>query len=187
MVTSKKNKQLSEIIRFVVVGLTAAIIDFLFSFLTSFTVQKMGLPATSVWCTVIATAVGFIISIIVNYILSIKWVYQDFDQKYMKEHQKTHALIFIVLSAIGLFIGIGIMAVFKISLLNGLNINIDNWMNIEIPTSYNFWQKIGAWIAGVFTSATFWWFVFAFIIKTLCVMVYNYISRKKILFKTSKN
>lgn len=178
-----KNVDTHEIIRFVITGFIAAIVDFLFSFLASFAVQKMGLPASSVWCTVIGTTIGFITSVIVNYILSIKWVYQDFDRNKMKEHQKTHILLFVLLSAIGLLIGVGIMAIFKTGLQNGLNINIDNWMNVTIPSDYNFWQKIGAWISSVFMSATFWWFAFAFIVKTLAVLFYNYTSRKKILFK----
>lgn len=182
-----KKSQLAEIIRFVITGLIAAIVDFLFSFLTSFAVQKMGLPATSVWCTVIGTTIGFITSVIVNYILSVKWVYQDFDRSQMDKHKKTHILVFVILSAIGLLIGIGIMAIFKVSLQNGLNINIDNWMNVDIPSDYSFWQKIGTWISSVFMSAIFWWFVFAFIVKTLIVLFYNYVSRKKFLFKDKKN
>lgn len=176
----------SEVFRFIITGALSAIVDFIFSFLTSFLVQKMGIPGDSVWCTVIGTTVGFLVSIGVGYPLSVKWVYQDYDKKKVKSHQKTYLLFFTLLSAVGLLIGVGIMAIFKSSLYNGLGVNIDTWMKIDIPSSYNFWQKIGAWISGVLTSIPFWYFALAFVVKSLVVLFFNYYTRKKLLFKSYK-
>ncbi|MCQ2792665.1 MAG: hypothetical protein MJ208_04000, partial [Bacilli bacterium] len=150
---------------------------------TSFLMNKAGLPETNVLCIIIGTIVGFIASLIVNYILSLKWVYQDFDRTQMRKHWKSHISLFVVLNIVGLFIRLAIMTIFKVSVWNGLNINIDNWMIIDIPSTYTFWQKIGAWITGVFTSLSFWWFVFAFTIKNITILIYNYLTWKKFIFK----
>ena len=181
-----KNINKGEIGRFVVTGIVSAIVDFVFSFLASFAVQKMGIPSDSAWCTVIGTIVGFLLSVAVGYPMSVAWVYQDANKKAIKAHRKTHILFFTLLSAVGLLIGVGIMAIFKVSLNNGLGINIDTWMNIDIPTNFNIWQKIGAWISGVLTSIAFWYFALAFVVKSLFVLSFNYYTRKKILFKNKK-
>ncbi|MCQ2795358.1 MAG: hypothetical protein MJ214_04060 [Bacilli bacterium] len=178
-----KNLNKGEIIRFIVTGVLSAIVDFIFSFLASFISQKAGIPGNSVWCTVIGTIIGFLASIGVGYPLSVKWVYQDADKNKISKHKKTHLLFFTLLSAAGLMIGIGIMSIFKVSLNSGLGINIDTWMNVSIPTDYNFWQKIGAWISGVLTNIAFWYFALAFVVKSLFVLTFNYYTRKKFLFR----
>ena len=43
------------------------------------------------------------------------------------------------------------------------------------------------WLVGILTSSAFYLFTLSFIIKTLIVLTYNYISRKKILFKSKQN
>lgn len=185
MANKSKKFTSTETFRFIIAGISSTIADFISVVLVSFLVQKLGLEATNVWCTVISTTFGFLANMTVNYIFSVKWVYQDFDRKKMKEHRKRHVLIFVTLGAVGLFIGVGIMAIFKVSLQNGLNINIDNWMHVDMPSTYNLWQRICTWISVTFMNSTFWWFALAFIVKTLIVLIYNYISRKKVLFKNN--
>ena len=89
-----------------------------------------------------------------------------------------HSIIFVVLSAVGLFLGIGIMFGFKSLYIATLNVDIDTWMIVSEDSN---------WLVGIFTSSAFYLFTLSFIIKTLIVLTYNYISRKKILFKPKQN
>ncbi len=85
----KNNKLLIQIIKFLIVGGTATIIDFsIFFILHDLTKQN----------TIISNIVGFSISLIYNYIISIKWVFN------VKKESKTNFLIFLILSIIGLII-----------------------------------------------------------------------------------
>jgi len=175
-----KNKESlkGEILRFVITGLVAAIVDFGFYTLTSFILQKIGMKSDSTWLTVISTIIGFIFGVIINYFLSVYWVFQNVDKKKQEENKERKVVVFVLLSAIGLLISIGIMAICKISFQKGLNINIDNWMNVGVPFS-----NLGKWLSLVLSSLTFWMYAISFILKTLGGLVFNYISRKKILFK----
>lgn len=178
------NQKFSEIIRFILVGILSTIIDFAFYTLTSFCLQKVGLQVANIWCTVISTTIGFIFGVVVNYILSTIWVYKNYDKKGVKEHRSKHVLVFVILSAIGMFIGIGIMAIFKIAFKNGLNVDIDTWMNINMPIDLPLFPKLGYWLAMVLSSLVFWLFFISFAIKTCITLSFNYITRKKLLFKT---
>ncbi len=175
----------NEIIRFTITGFITTMVDFIFTFLTSFILQKMGLASSSVWCIIIATTIGFIANVTVGYPLSRNWVYQDYDKERMKSKTTKHLLLFTLLSAIGLLIGIGVMSIFKVTLLNNLNINIDTWMNVVIPEGLGFFYKIGYWISYVLTHATFYWFTLAFIVKTLITLFYNFYTRKRFLFNNN--
>lgn len=183
---TKSHARLAEILRFIVAAFLGGLADFIFYSLSSLLVQTAGLKDTSVLCVAIATTCGFAACTIVNYVLSIRWVYQDYDRRKFNKHHKTHILIFVILSLIALFIGIGVMSIFKVTLLNGLNINIDTWMKVKIPPDYGFFESIGAWIVGVFHNPAFGWYFLAFVSKNIIAMVYNYITRKKILFKDKK-
>lgn len=165
-----------EVLRFIVVGIIATIVDYLFYSLFAFLSKLWGIPEGSFWITFIATAMGFIAGVIVNYILSLLWVFQDVDKEH-KMNKYLHAVIFVLLSAIGLLIGFGIMALFKFIFLNTLHIDIDTWMVIDNNNN---------WIVEVLSKPDLYLFTLAFVIKTLIVLIYNYISRKKILFKSAK-
>lgn len=91
-------KLIKQIIRFGIVGLVATIIDFLLLFcLTDF---------LNIYYLV-SSIISFIISLLVNYILSIKWV---FDVK--KKQTYREVLLFIILSTIGLLINQLILYIF---------------------------------------------------------------------------
>lgn len=165
-----------EILRFVIVGIIATIVDYIFYSLFAFLAKIWGVDS-SFWVTFIATTAGFIAGVIINYILSIKWVFQDVDKE-KKMNPILHSIIFVVLSAVGLLLGIGIMFGFKSLYIATLNVDIDTWMIVSEGTN---------WLVGILTSSTFYLFTLSFIIKTLIVLTYNYISRKKILFKSKQN
>ena len=84
----KNNKLLMQILKFGVVGGTAFIIDYgIFTILS----QLLGVHY------LIASIISFSISVIYNYILSIKWVFDVSKKQTTKEF-----IIFVILSVIGL-------------------------------------------------------------------------------------
>ena len=85
----KNNKLLMQILRFGIVGGLAFVVDFgVLTFLKE--VFKMD--------TVVASTISFCISVIFNYILSIKWVF-DVDKD---KNQAANFVLFIIFSVIGL-------------------------------------------------------------------------------------
>ncbi len=108
---NSKHKRLSEIIRFVISGGIATIVDWLVMGIILYCfnpslypkfynvwIGKTGEPSTL--ATVIGTGAGFLVSLVVNYILSVVFVYSE------KGNSKTTKgkILFAVLSAIGLFL-----------------------------------------------------------------------------------
>lgn len=84
----KNNKLLMQIIRFGIVGGTSFIIDYgIFTILSQFLNIHY----------LIASIISFSISVIYNYILSIKWVFDVSKKQTSKEF-----IIFLILSVIGL-------------------------------------------------------------------------------------
>lgn len=87
----KKNKLLLQIFKFIVVGGTATVIDFVVLFILK---EFIGLNE------IVANTISFTVSVIYNYIASVKWVF-DVDQDKSKSKQ---FITFIIFSIIGLLI-----------------------------------------------------------------------------------
>ena len=85
----KNNKLLMQIIKFVIVGGIATIIDFVVLIILK---EIFGMKP------VFANIISFTVSVIYNYIASIKWVF-DVDKD---QNKKKQFIIFVVLSIIGL-------------------------------------------------------------------------------------
>lgn len=86
-----RKKLISKIFRFVVVGGIATIIDFVFLYIFKELFN---------FNLVLANTLAFIISVIYNYIASIKWVF-DIDKN---KNSKIQFLLFITFSVIGLIL-----------------------------------------------------------------------------------
>lgn len=87
----KENKLFIQIIKFVIVGGIATIIDFVVLYILK---EYVGLNE------ILANTISFTVSVIYNYIASIKWVF-DVDKD---KNEKQQFIIFIVFSIIGLLI-----------------------------------------------------------------------------------
>ena len=87
----KNNKLLLQIFKFIIVGGTATVIDFVVLFILK---EFIGLNE------IVANTISFTVSVIYNYIASVKWVF-DVDQDKSKSKQ---FITFIVFSIIGLLI-----------------------------------------------------------------------------------
>lgn len=136
-----------EICRFIIVGLIAAVFDFITCYIFQFIIFKNNVAT---YVTIISTICGFIIGFIINYLLSTYMVYKKTDNKNAKNIKGV--LIFLLLAIIGLLIGIVIQFLFY------------DYLNLK-------------------KNITFFSYPLVFILRTLIVMVYNYISRKLIIYK----
>ena len=141
------NKLFYEVFRFLIVGLIAAVFDFLLCYIFQFIIFKGNV---NVYVTVISTIMGFLIGVVINYLLSTYMVYKKTDNK--KAKNVKGMIIFLLLAVIGLLLGIGIQALFYDLLF-------------------------------VKKGVSFFSYPITFIFRTFVVMVYNYISRKLILYK----
>ena len=107
---NEKHKKLCEIARFVIVGGIATLVDMFVMGVILYLFEPDLYPKFyNVWigggdpktiATVVGTGVGFTVSLVVNYLLSVLFVYED------KGNSKTlkGIVLFVVLSVIGLLI-----------------------------------------------------------------------------------
>lgn len=168
---TKKNKSIPwEIVRFIITGVVATIVDFGVSSLIALPIPD----SWGVWETVICTAAGFLVSLVVNWVLSTFWVYKNVDESVNAKSTK-NVLLFTLFSLIGLGIGLGIMAIFTLIGNNCLHVDFMNWLEFLKDSSkpFDFWK--------------FFWFCLFFGIKTLIVLFWNYISRKKFIYKSPED
>ena len=152
---NSKYPHLAEIIRFLIIGGLATVVDFLAMGITLYCFEPRLYPhfynvwigggAPSTLATIIGTAIGFVIGLIFNYIFSIIFVFQN------KGNSKSTKgfIIFTLLS------------------LGGLLIHI-----IGMYIGYNI-LGINEWVLKI--------------IFTIIVLIYNYVTRKVIIFKATPN
>ena len=149
-----------EIFRFLLVGGTATVVDYLIFYLF----RDVLLPATliegGVWdvCSlIIATAFGFCAGLIVNWILSVKFVFLAVKDK-AETHSKKSFLIFSIIGLIGLAITeLGVVLLVYIF----PEITLFGVTQFLLP-----WEE---WLAKI--------------IMTCIVLVFNYVGRKIFVFK----
>ena len=141
-------KLIDQILKFGVVGIISFIVDFVITMAVS-TLLRTSVGMTTSQAALVGAFFGFVISVIVNYILSMKYVFErreDLDRK--KEFT-----IFVVLSVIGLGIN-------ELIILFCIDLVYANWSWLH--------NLIGATLA---TAG-------AKIVATAVVMVYNFVTRK---------
>lgn len=168
----KHNKNVwLEILRFVVVGVVATLVDLLVRLLIQYWI---GDAISSVWKIVIATACGFAVSTVVNYLLSLFWVFKNVkDEK--KARSKLYGVYFVLLSAVGLGLGLGLSALSQVIVSSSFGLDISNMGPMDL--------------FAIFTgksTPSIWAYLVCFVLQTCITMVYNYCSRKFILFKAPK-
>lgn len=144
---SQSNALFWEIFRFAIVGLVAAVFDFLTCYLVQFVLFR---NSKDVYVTVVATACGFLIGVLINYLMSTYMVYKASRSGFSKTAKGI--VFFVFLSALGLGIGMGIQAFLY---------------------DYLFLKK----------SILLFSYPVDFVIRTLIVMIYNYVSRKLLIYR----
>ena len=144
------NKLFGQIIKFGFVGGLCFLIDFaistlLFHFLINVTSRNTA--------TLIGGFVGFTVSVIINYILSMKFVFERKEDM----SRKKEFVIFIILSVIGLGV------------------------NEVILLAFCALYSVNDYLSSVFGDTL--WFAASKLFATAVVMVYNFITRKIFLEK----
>ncbi len=151
METDKKRKLLSQILKFGIVGGLSFVIDFVITMAVSTICRKFG--CTTETAAAIGGVFGFLISLIFNYFMSMKFVFERRENM----DRKVEFLIFTVLSAIGL--GLNVLILY-------FGVVICNHLIPDFTASHP--SEVTAGVK---------------IVATGIVMVYNFISRKTTLEK----
>ena len=164
--SNKQDSNKRELIRFLITGLVCALADFLTTSLFLMILKN----APVVWQSVLSLLAGFTVGVILNYILSTYWVFKGKqDSKVTKS--VSFIILFIVFSAIAYGLSLGTYELCRIIFLNATHRNI-NEIGIDYLLKFTFWGNL-----------TFWLYFLAFFLKTLVGLVWNYFTRKYILYK----
>ena len=105
---TEKSKQLGEVVRFVITGGVCFLIE-LAALKIFRDVIGLGnlVSGTLNYGTLIATAIAFLISVIVNYLLCVRWVFDGAG-----EQGNAQRAGFLITSVIGFFLNLGLMWLF---------------------------------------------------------------------------
>ena len=166
----KKSGNGSELIRFLITGVICAAADFLTTSLFLMILKNVYTPVQSA----ISLLMGFIVGVILNYILSTYWVFKGKQDNKVTKSTK-FVVLFVIFSAIAYGLSYGTYELCRIIFDNVTQRNI-NEIGIDYILSFTFWGNL-----------TFWLFVVAFFLKTLVGLVWNYFTRKFILYKRKEN
>ena len=180
-----KKSRFYEILRFAVTGVVATIVDFAVSYVLRFAfknnwnaVDSAGEfinPSLHYVATGICVTAGFLVSLVVNWFMSKLWVFQNVDKE--KNYNKAkYVWGFIGLSVGGFALGTGLMVLGEY--ICGAAWGITYPSN---PFDENIWGNL--FKTG---GLSFWAYFIMFALKTLIVLVYNYLTRKFFIFKEPK-
>lgn len=175
----RKKSLFLELIRFGIVGVVCAIVEMALQFiLINYVCKPTGLfdygDAGYYGSWAIAYTLSFIVSVLLNYLLSRFFVYQNVSKDADTKSAKAFWIYF-WLAVGGWLIGLGIfeLLVWACNAFFGIAVDPD------ITKGFSDAQNAG--------SMVFWSWLIIFAVKTLIVMFYNYITRKIIIFKKPKN
>ena len=159
-VTQTKKQLMTEIIRFLLVGGLATLVDYCVFWVFDALIFPAVFPQTGFFTTlalVLAVALGFCVGLIINWVLSVCFVFRE-TEKQVTVQSKKEFFTFTIIGVFGL-------------LLNELGMLLLVWLLPEIA---------------LFNTLTFlkmpWKKWIAKCIVTLVVLVCNYIGRKKFVF-----
>lgn len=161
-----KKENAWELIKFLITGVVCAAADFLTTSL--FLRICAGLPGPAQ--SAISLLAGFMVGVILNYILSTYWVFRGKQDTKVTKSVK-FIVLFIIFSAIAYGLSYGTYELCRIIIWNAGSININD-ANINYILQFAFWG-----------DALFWLFALAFVLKTLVGLIWNYFTRKYILYK----
>ena len=161
-----KKENTWELIKFLITGVVCAAADFLTTSL--FLRICAGLPGPAQ--SAISLLAGFMVGVILNYILSTYWVFRGKQDSKVTKSVK-FIVLFIVFSAIAYGLSYGTYELCRVIIWNAGSININD-ANINYILQFTFWG-----------DALFWLFALAFVLKTLVGLIWNYFTRKYILYK----
>ncbi|WP_029323189.1 GtrA family protein [Butyrivibrio sp. AE3004] len=144
------NNLLQQIMKFGLVGVFCFFVDYFLYLIANFAFEKVGIASIFPKYYLLSALVGFIVSVVVNYVLSFKFVFVRRDDM----SRKKEFTIFLILSIIGLGVN-------ELCLFVGIDLIYMNW----------------GWLQSIMSEAFAKNLFFKFG-ATAVVMVYNFITRK---------
>ena len=172
-----KNDRRKELVRFLICGIAAALTDYLFCQLVILIFNSANISIPWIWLTVISTAIGFIFGVLVNYLLSTYWVYQNVDKSIQTKSVKFITL-FVIFSLIAMLLSIATMLLCNLVIMKGLH-----QASIMDVSLMNLIKEYGM---SFLAQVSFWTYFISFCLKTIVGLVFNYFTRKYILYKEPK-
>ena len=162
-----KKENTWELVKFLITGLVCAAADYLTTSL--FLRICAGIPS-NIAQSAISLLAGFIVGVILNYILSTYWVFKGKQDKAVTKSAK-FVILFVIFSAIAYGLSFltyeGCRLIFERA--PGVNINE---CTIDYILKFQF-----------FGDLVFWLYTAAFVLKTLVGLIWNYFTRKYILYR----
>lgn len=165
-----KKQNTWELVKFLITGAVCAIADFLTTSL--FLKITEGLPNTAQ--SAISLLAGFIVGVILNYILSTFWVFKGAQDRNVTKSAR-FIILFVIFSAIAYGLSYGTYELCRVIFQNTANVNIND-ATIKYILQFTFWG-----------DALFWLYFLAFFLKTLVGLIWNYFTRKFILYRRKDN
>ena len=165
-----KKQNTWELIKFLITGAVCAIADFLTTSL--FLKITESLPNTAQ--SAISLLAGFIVGVILNYILSTFWVFKGKQDRSVTKSAR-FIILFVIFSAIAYGLSYGTYELCRIVFQNTAHVNIND-ATIKYILQFTFWG-----------DALFWLYFLAFFLKTLVGLIWNYFTRKYILYRRKDN
>lgn len=165
-----KKENTWELIKFLITGAVCAIADFLTTALFLKITEQLPTVAQSA----ISLLAGFIVGVILNYILSTFWVFKGKQDRNVTKSTR-FIVLFVIFSAIAYGLSFGTYELCRFIFQNTANVNIND-ATIKYILQFTFWG-----------DALFWLYFLAFFLKTLVGLVWNYFTRKFILYRRKDN
>ena len=159
-----------ELFRFIICGLAAALADYL----TAQLIVLLMPGVNEIVVTIVSTMIGFIAGVIVNYLISTFWVYQNVD-KNIQTKSKRFITMFVILSFIAMILSIGTMLLCDLVVTKGMG--LESIVHVSIMSLF---KEYGI---GFLAQSYFWTYFVSFVLKTLVGLVWNYFTRKYLLYK----
>ena len=161
-----KKDNMWELVKFLITGIAAATVDAL----TVFLCHQIFAFLPDIASEAISIFLGFLVSVILNYILSTYWVFKGKQDEAVTK-SKRFVILFVIFSAIAFGLSFGTYWLCKVIFESTMGVNITE-VQISYVLKFTFWGDL-----------VFWMFAVAFILKTLVGLVWNYFTRKYILYK----
>ena len=163
-----KKENTWELIKFLITGVVCAAADY---FTTSLFLRICAGIPSDIAQSAISLLAGFIVGVILNYILSTYWVFRGKQDKAVTKSTR-FIVLFVIFSAIAY--GLSFLTYegcrWLFSMNPGVNINM---CTIDYILKFQFWGDL-----------VFWLYTVAFILKTLVGLIWNYFTRKYILYRS---
>ena len=176
----QKDPKKGEFWRFLLVGIIATVVDFGISYLATWLLKMFVFPdtdnVTSLIVFAIAATAGFLVSLLINFFLSKGFVFKNFDEKLKAKKGRTWWL-FLLFAILSWILGTGLV-VLGVFIVEGAITNFADFATAVLLPDWKALFNEG--------GLPFWIYFGIFCVKTIVVFLFNYFTRKYIIFRAPK-